>query len=485
MLMEYSGPQVSAALLVALTLTLGACAAGPATTSAPLQEPSKAQAPASVQVLLLSDIHFNPFDDKALVPKLLTSPAPDWRSIFEGSTSPALGSFGRETSYPLWKSTLAAMAEAAPDPAAILISGDFLAHRFPQLFAHASSGQNQETFEGFVDKTVAFIAGELRRTFPRAQILPALGNNDSPCGNYKSQPRSPFLAHFASAFGSAVTPDGATAELVKEFSEGGYYSVAMRFNTRARVIVLNSNFWSAGYENRCGASGNRAPGEAEMAWLEKQLAGSSARGEHAWVLSHIPPGIDLFSTLQQNANPCHGKYVHMLEESFNQRFLGLLDRFHAGVSLNITGHTHHHEIHVLGASPERSIASLTVPAVSSGYKNNPSFVVAKVNPNRMVLEDFAVHALAHSVAGATSPSPTWSKEYEFGRLYGQRDLSGPSALKLLAQLHDDPALRQRYIDNFTSNSGVPNPVFQDWKLYECSMNSLDVVHLEKCYCPGK
>lgn len=478
---EHSGLRVSAALLIALTL--GACAAGPATPSAHLQEPAKA--PASVEVLLLSDIHFNPFEEAALVPKLLTSPANGWRSIFEGSNSTALGSFGKETSYPLWKSTLAAMASAAPDPAAIVISGDFLAHEFQKLFAQASSGQSRETFEGFVDKTVEFIADELRRTFPRAQILPALGNNDSPCGNYKSQPASPFLARFASAFGGAVTPAGATADFVKEFSEGGYYSVAMRFNPGARVIVLNGNFWSAVYKNKCGQSGDQAPGDAEMAWLEEQLAGTAARGEHAWVVSHIPPGIDLFSTMQQNANPCHGKYIHMLGGSFNQRFLGLLDRFHASVSLNLTGHTHNHEIHVLGTSPERAIASLTVAAVSTGYKNNPSFVVAKVDPNSMILEDLAVHALAHGVAGATSPAPTWSTQYELGHLYGQRDLSGPSALKLLAQLHDDPGLRQRYIDNFASSSGVPNLVFRDWKLYECSMKVVDVEHLESCYCPGK
>jgi hypothetical protein len=73
---EYSGLQVSAALIIALALTPGACAAGPATTSTHLQEPTKA--PASVEMLLLSDIHFNPFEEAALVPKLLTSPATGW-----------------------------------------------------------------------------------------------------------------------------------------------------------------------------------------------------------------------------------------------------------------------------------------------------------------------------------------------------------------------------------------------------------------------
>lgn len=138
----------------------------------------------------------------------------------------------------------------------------------------------------------------------------------------------------------------------------------------------------------------------------------------------------------------------------------------------------------LGEAPERSIASLTVPAVSTIYKNNPSFVVAKVNQDSMVLEDFAVHALTYSVAGSTSTAPTWRNGYEFGRTYGQRDLSGPSAQKLINALHEDPALRQRYIDNFTSNSGVPNLVFRDWKLYKCSMNGLDAEHVEKCYCLG-
>jgi hypothetical protein len=140
------------------------------------------------------------------------------------------------------------------------------------------------------------------------------------------------------------------------------------------------------------------------------------------------------------------------------------------------------ELHVIGADRDHPLASLTVPAVSTNYKNDPGFVVLKVSPDSLAVEDYAVHTLAYPAGDGAAPPPAWKVEYAFDRAYGQSSFSGASVLKVLHQLHEEPVLRERYIDRFSSGSRLRNVVFQEWNVYACSMSAFDAAHFEKCYC---
>src|SRR5260370_37985963 len=87
------------------------------------------------------------------------------------------------------------MQTAMPKPDAVLVTGDFIAHRFPQKFASTApeSKRTDAVYRDFVQKTMAFVTLELKQTFPGIPILPVLGNNDADTGDYALEPDGSFL----------------------------------------------------------------------------------------------------------------------------------------------------------------------------------------------------------------------------------------------------------------------------------------------------
>src|SRR6185369_148613 len=82
--------------------------------------------------VVLSDIHFDPLYDPDLVPQLQAKDARQWQRIFESSKVTQLSAYGKDTNYPLLKSALSSLRFRTPEPDFVLISGDFLRHKFPQ-----------------------------------------------------------------------------------------------------------------------------------------------------------------------------------------------------------------------------------------------------------------------------------------------------------------------------------------------------------------
>ncbi len=199
----------------------------------------------------LSDLHFNPFYDPALVPALVRTDAARWEAVFAGSAVKGLGAYGSDVNFPLLESTLAAAARFAQHPDFVLITGDFLGHNFQQLFAKsASPGAGNAALRRFVQKTLRFATARIRRTFPRTPVIVALGNNDSACGDYQLQPDSSFLADLTGLWQPLLGP--ATGSFRQTFPSGGYYSLPHPTVPHLRVVVLNTVFFSPKYKNGCG-----------------------------------------------------------------------------------------------------------------------------------------------------------------------------------------------------------------------------------------
>ena len=142
-------------------------------------------AAAEGRFLALSDIHFDPMADPALVDRLNAAPPEAWAGIFATSADKSLGRYGRDTDWPLFVSALAAMKKAAPRPDFVVMAGDFLAHGFRAAFDRAAKNHSDAAYRAFVLRTMRFVALQLERSFPKTPILPVLGNNDSYCGDYR------------------------------------------------------------------------------------------------------------------------------------------------------------------------------------------------------------------------------------------------------------------------------------------------------------
>ncbi len=139
---------------------------------------------ADAKFLWVSDIHFNPMADAALVGELEKAEPARWEAILDRTTPGAFSQYKSDTNWWLLKSALAQFPKTIRHPAFVMVTGDLLAHEFPQLFQSATQDNDQQHYRAFVLKTVEFLALELQRRFPGTKILLTPGNNDNDCGDY-------------------------------------------------------------------------------------------------------------------------------------------------------------------------------------------------------------------------------------------------------------------------------------------------------------
>jgi hypothetical protein len=410
--------------------------------------------------LLTSDVHFNPFDDATLVNQLIASPAGEWHSILSESTKPPSPYFN-DTNFALLESALAAMKGVQPNPPIVIVAGDFMAHQFPERFAKADPSAPPGAYEKFVDKTMAFLAMEFAATYPSAQFVITLGNNDGYCGNYMSTPGSPFLSHTAMAWRPLVNRGGTASNFVRQFSNGGYYSTTLRPFGAMPAIVLNSVLWSSFYQNTCGKPGSD-PGADELDWL---AARAPAIGGHPLLMTHIPPGIDEYASINNNAA------TPLYKETYTRRLLSIL----AGMSPSafLLGHIHHATFEIAPIAGGQ-IGTLGIPSISPNQGNNPAFIVALVSPTSPMLTDTTTYALPLASLGA------WSKLYSFNAAYGLQAYDSTNLLELQSSIASDTTIRRSFFNNYNSGSTTATPAPEKWRWYWCGHTQLTPAPYTDC-----
>lgn len=458
--------------LLLLCFCLAVCGASIPAAGAP--------APPSQSAILLSDIHFDPFADRAIVERLAESPANRWRSIFTSADAQRFSGYGSDTNFALLESALDAMKSAAPEPAQIIISGDFLAHGFRKSFDAALPRQNDAQYDAFVDKTIAFLALEFQSAFPRSHVLPVIGNNDSYCGDYASTPGSPFLAHMAQAWAPAVA-DVPAAGFTAQFSATGSYEVPLPAEHLV-AIVLDDIYWSPKYRNACGVAGSD-PGAAEMAWFEKALK-SIPSGSQAWVIGHIPPGVDVHATLHAAVS---GTVTMMLAQPYNDTLIGLLQDPNEYVALATFGHEHMNDFRIV-ASPSSiyAVPLQIVPSISPIFANNPSFVVASIAGNPAYIADetvFTLQDLAALSKRNVHGEARWRNEYAFDRTYGVKAFDATGLQRLHSAMLTDPSTRERFDRLYDGGSGRAPITNGYWHAYWCGQVALTALAYSACAMP--
>ena len=417
--------------------------------------------------LLLTDIHFNPFENPALVDALAGAPVEQWAAIFEADVGRQPSPYGSDTNYPLLRSLIAAMREKAPAPGVVLIGGDFLGHGFEKLYQATSKDRSEAAYDAFVDKTVAFLALELDHAFPDAQFVPAVGNNDSYCGDYAPAVGSPFLAHMAATWEPLVNRRHAAPDFVSSFSTGGYYSVRLS-GSAVRVAVTNSVFWSVKYSERCGLAGTH-PGQDELAWLTALL--SSDNPPPTWILTHIPPGMDARSSAAKN------KAATFYQPDALASLLSLIDAPEKNVQLVIAGHTHGDSFRLTQPDARGgNVPMWLLPSVSPIFKNNPAFIVAMFSPASSRVVDYT----AYDLDDAPDVSHAWRTEYQFSSAYGADGVTPAALSRLRSALAADPALREKFEAAYVAGSPVGAIDDSTWHAYWCALGTMTAAQIDAC-----
>lgn len=356
--------------------------------------PASAESSSHEQIwLAVSDVHLN---------------------IFNRSVRPSPNA--TDTNAALFESALHQMERAVQDPAVVLLPGDFLVHDFRR---HVPNNAGTTDEAGI--RTMRWIAGTLGRAFPKAQFAIALGNNDTPCGDYKSDDRSAYLAALARVWAPLINRNGASPGFSASFLRGGYYTSRLPLRG-LRLVVLNTVILSSEYGGDCAGDDSQAASD-QLAWLEATLQATPS-GTRNVVMMHVPPGFDAFST----------DYVHgfltwpFLKPRYDPELVEALAAPAHRVIYAIAGHTHRFDFRLAESVPIVVLGSL-----SPIYGNNPAFYTLRVLPNGS-LRDVDAYTFDESIR-------EWQSPRSFDRSWKITHIDAPSLAALHARLGDLSAAR--------------------------------------------
>jgi 3',5'-cyclic AMP phosphodiesterase CpdA len=427
--------------------------------------------------LALSDVHFDPMADPALVDRLNSAAPEAWAQIFATSKDKSLGRAGRDTDWPLLSSALSAMKEAQPHPDFVVMAGDFLAHDFRAHFDATATNHSAPAYRAFVARTMRFLALELERTFPNTPILPVLGNNDSYCGDYGVTPGGGFLKDMLSTI-RGLLGGAASADFARDWSSLGNYSARLPRLPQVRIVALDDIFFSTHYSAACGGMAAGDPGKRTLAWLADRLAAARRAHEHVWLLYHIPPGIDDYATARFGA--CPDRIVPLWKAASAKKFAALHTKYAGTITASLAGHLHIDTFRL----DDRTAFILTIPAVSPIFGQNPAFKTLSYDAAGR-LDDATTYELPSLSGGAA-----WVPEYRFTSEWRLPRLDLASLERLYQKIGAEPQTRARWLSLYALSNGSfwPSEAAEKERRARaayCAAGHLSAAGFAACYCVGK
>jgi sphingomyelin phosphodiesterase acid-like 3 len=465
-----------------------------------LFSPSVAQGastPTSNRFLIVSDIHFNPMADASLVAQLEAADPAQWAKILARSQPTAFSQYGQDTNWWLLQSALNQMRVTIPHPAFIIVNGDSLAHQFPQTFRSITHDEDREHYRRFVQRTVQFLALQLRQRYPTAKVFMTPGNNDEECGNYSIAADGLFLHDTASLVRELAHGDD---EMRASWESLGSYDVPHPTLRGVRILSLNTVFFSQKYHatsfnENCAAVDSKGPSEA-FAWLESRLSHAKAVNEKVWLIFHIPPGIDGFSSVQQyqssNKRPsaadkaplCAASIVPMWVPEWTARFDALLERYQSTVIVALAGHTHTDDFRVIDPAAVDSNYILISPAISPVYNQNPAFRTATYAKDGSLL-DASVYYLTNLIFASSTTPGEWQLEYTFSKQWKVSRIDAASLKALYSRIQSDKSVRDDWLRLYNTSSSAAYLTAGSAPGLTCAVEGLDSQDYGKCYCSGE
>lgn len=355
---------------------------------------------------------------------------------------------GDDTDRALFDSAVRAMKRVDPHPPVVVVTGDLLAH---VIRKRQAAGVSIE------------IAHVLNAAFPAAQFLLALGNDDGDCGDYGLTPNSPFLREIGNVWEPMVNRHGAAPGFLASFSRDASYTAALPAGG-LHAIVIEDVYWSPRYHAGCGNPGDI--GRRAMTELETRLARTPGP---VWVLFHIPPGVDAYST----AKLAHRlAIVPFLRPDRRDEFLTLLARTPGHVKLAVAGHTHKFAYRIVDAAGASPVPMLLAPSISPIFRNASSFLTANVDADG-TLRDV---------------EETSDVENRWQRIGGMPDLgvdafTGKELVALQGRLDRDPQVRATF-DRLYNGGALSEINDRTWPVYSCAATAFTSSAFNACEGAG-
>ena len=444
--------------------------------------------------LIVSDIHFNPMFDAALVPKLVASEPAQWEAILGQSKKAAFSQYGEDTNWWLLQSSFKAMRATLAHPAFIMTNGDMLAHQFPKTFQSITHDNDREDYRKFVRKTIQFLALQFRKAYPEAAILVTPGNNDDECGNYAIYANGEFL-HDTAELASKLAHAG--GDFTSSWEALGSYDIPNPAIPGAHIISLNSIFLSELYHAQnfndgCAVTPTTAPDDV-LSWLESRLNKARQAHEKVWLMFHIPPGIDSYTTMhkyqvllktkaeQPSEQLCDSALVPMWAPKWTSQFDDLLVKYKETILASFAGHTHSDDFRIIDPSSSNPEFVLISASISPVYNQNPSFRTVTFAKDGTLIDSSVYYLTNLTFASSTTPGE-WEREYTFSQQWKVPRIDGASLATVYGKVTSKQADSDEWLKLYNVSSSAVFLPANAAVGFECAIEGLAPDAYTSCYC---
>ncbi|KAA8491462.1 Acid sphingomyelinase-like phosphodiesterase 3b [Porphyridium purpureum] len=340
----------------------------------------------------------------------------------------ALGRVNCDPPLALFESQLLAMHAEDPNPSAIFLTGDVIAH-----FIASRSRAAQ---------TLREVAAAISRKFPSTRVFVALGNVDMQLAGDESDDSAlplqfEFLASIFHSVGWLHTRD-----MQHTFATGGYYKADL--DASLSVISINTNLMLK--RQQADAGSNRAQLARQMLlWIEHQALRAQLEGRRLLLLGHAAPGAKT-----QLAN-WYEEYTTQFSD-LSARFRGvfimhLFGDFTEAVELRMLWDNSSQDAHV---SSGVLIHPGLTPRRPAAPGSNPSFKQILYSRDQRVIMDsitWVMNLQAASFASMTGAGPhldTWERQPSIRERFGLASLHSDELEALFMQLRSNVSTLERF-----------------------------------------
>lgn len=415
--------------------------------------------------ITVTDVHFDPFTTCAkqinnnvcpIVKALRKADASHWSAIFSKEGSKKMVGYGSDSDYLLLLSTLREIhrLNACYHPSFVLFIGDYLTHDFQLKYIQYSGDSSAKGYKAFVKKTIQYLTMVFRHALPQVPIYPVVGNNDSYGGDYRVRPNGAFfrdLSHIWPIFLYSSDNEGSFS---RDFSYAGYYAVTLQTNPSARLIVLNSVLFSKHVQGPNVATA----AQAQLSWLQQQLAQAKSLKQPVWLTFHIPTGMDIYKTAMTGINTL------LWNPTYIQAFIKLVNKYSKNIHGIFTSHLH---MDGFALFANQKVLDSYSPSISPVLGNNPSMKVFRYDAKTFQLNDFVVYYLP-----VNNPALSWRVLYDFNQHY-QPNCQNCLLIQGMQQLYKNPknnlwrSTYVRYYAAGTKTQPISKPI--NWNYYWCGV----------------
>jgi sphingomyelin phosphodiesterase acid-like 3 len=311
-------------------------------------------------IILISDLHLDLF---------YATPQAGYPRC-QVSNNSAYGTRGCDSPLTLLQSMVSDIRTRYTDAKMTLFTGDWMRHRM-HLVSDAA------------DSTITAVANQLGQlpgsVVGSPKLTAALGNNDFIPDYYYlyglSQPTA-VLSSFATNMQNN--------SLLKQEEVSDFLRCAFFRRSNALpgldVIVLNTLVWSESLQPYAAPSDSDPCGQFQF--LSNSLAAARTAGRKVYILSHIPPTVNLYSLL--HGTPPEDRDGHYWQDSFLRRYTALLTNYSDIVVEQLFGHTH---LFAFMGNSTIPVPLFIIPSLSPIFGNTPSYLAATMDDTTFAITD--------------------------------------------------------------------------------------------------